>query len=157
MDFMNNNMARALSQTNKYVRTYVMKHKARWGFILAPYSENPDGTCVINLNNKVYRGVLRHAELLSFKRTACRASYGPMWGVYSRYLGMLVYGTEDEIAEVKKEAEPFMTERMARRRAMLQAEEKTRLADAKRQAYIDTDTIKAGPAPAINPWLNRAI
>jgi hypothetical protein len=135
MDFMNNNMARNLSQTNKYVRAYVIRHKDRWGFVLAPYSENPDRSYVIKLDNKVYRGVLRHAEFLTFKPNG----YPNMWAVNSSYLGQLICGTKKEIYEVMKEASPFLV-----KRAMVT-----------HKAHYDTYTIKAGPPPAINPWLKK--
>ena len=67
MDFMDTVMASALSLTSKKVRSYVLKHKRRWGFAHAPYSKNPDGSFVVATKTHTYKSrALKASQKLGF-------------------------------------------------------------------------------------------
>jgi len=168
MDFMDSNMACQLSQTGKYVRSFVLSHKMRWGFRLGPFTINPNGSYVIKITNRhhpgsrYYRGFLRDGQYLRFKK-----GIHDIWAVYDSPYDLITSGTKESIDNVKKESASFMAERKAHRDALkaaancpirkaAEAEAKAIMdMKAKRKAYHDTYTINVGPAPAINPWSKK--
>jgi len=106
MDFMNNVMARNLSQTNKCVRTFILNHKMRWGFPLAPYSANPDGSFVLKTSTSTYKSksLTKNQTLVFTRNMAPHYSMShAVWLVNGNGLTVrLIGGTREDIDAIKK-------------------------------------------------------